>query len=147
MGKILVVDDSKQHRKMLRLIFKKMGHQVIAEAENSEEAMACYLECNPDLVSMDFEMPKINGIKCAECILQIDPQACIVMISGSNHEGLSEKASESGISAFIKKPFKAQQLSLVINTLLAVKIEQKTSLDLKYSSLIEEEEISSEYIL
>lgn len=63
MGKILIVDDSRTSRKMLREILEGMGHEIAGEATNGEEGYVMYKELNPDLVTLDITMPKMDGIE------------------------------------------------------------------------------------
>ena len=58
MAKILIVDDSRISRRVLRASLEKLGHTVIAEAGNGDEALRLYDEQKPDLVTMDITMPE-----------------------------------------------------------------------------------------
>ena len=57
MAKILIVDDSRTSRKVLRGILESKGHTVVGEACNGQEAVVLYEELRPELVTMDITMP------------------------------------------------------------------------------------------
>lgn len=61
MAKILIVDDSRTSRKILRGILEGGGHEIIGEASNGEEGVINYKELKPDIVTMDITMPTMNG--------------------------------------------------------------------------------------
>ncbi|MDF2844395.1 MAG: hypothetical protein K0R00_2821 [Herbinix sp.] len=57
MAKILLVDDSKTSRKILKGILEESGHEIIGEAVNGEDGIAKYKELKPELTTMDITMP------------------------------------------------------------------------------------------
>jgi two-component system chemotaxis response regulator CheY len=78
------------------------------------EAVALYLELQPDLVTMDIVMPKRSGIEAVRGILAEDPRAQVVMCSALGQETLVMEALQAGAKNFIVKPFKPDA---VISTL------------------------------
>ena len=68
MAKILIVDDSRTSRKMLKEIFESGGHEIVAEASNGEEGVILYKEWKPDVVTMDITMPNMDGLEALMCI-------------------------------------------------------------------------------
>lgn len=94
MGKILIVDDSRTSRKMLREILEDMGHEIAGEATNGEEGYVMYKELNPDLVTLDITMPKMDGIEALMLIKKYNENAEAVMITGSRTEGEDDSGSK-----------------------------------------------------
>jgi two-component system chemotaxis response regulator CheY len=111
----MVVDDALFMRNMLKDIFVRAGHEVVAEAENGEMAFELYQEVKPDLVTMDIVMPKQSGIEALQAIMAKDPQACVVMVSALGQDSLVLEAVESGARDFIVKPFKEDKVLEIIN--------------------------------
>ena len=62
MAKILIVDDSRTSRRMLRNILVENGHEVIGEAENGQIGFEKYIELKPDIVTLDITMPVLDGL-------------------------------------------------------------------------------------
>jgi two-component system chemotaxis response regulator CheY len=112
--RVLIVDDAQFMRTMLQDIFTSSGWQVIAEADNGEQAIAEYEIHQPDLVTMDVVMPEMGGIDALKQILLNDPTARIVVCSALGQKKLILDAIQAGAKDFIVKPFqKAQVLEVV----------------------------------
>ena len=113
--RVMVVDDALFMRNMLKDIFIRAGHDVVAEAENGEIALELYQEFKPDLVTMDIVMPKKSGIEALQAIRAADPEACVVMVSALGQDSLVLEAVESGAKDFIVKPFKEDKVLEIVN--------------------------------
>jgi len=81
MAQVLIADDSYIVRESLKKILAQSEHKVVAEASNGEEAYLKYRMYRPDLVTMDINMPGMNGIDTVKKIKHEFPDANIVMIS------------------------------------------------------------------
>jgi len=103
--KVLVVDDTKFMRDILKNILKKKELEIIGEASNGKEAVLKYQELKPDLVTMDIIMPEMDGIEAVKKIMQIDPSARILMCSAMGQQALVIEAIQSGARDFVIKPF------------------------------------------
>ena len=79
MAKILIVDDSRVSRRMLRGILTKAGHEVIGEADNGQEGYEKFIELDPDIVTMDITMPVLDGLGALEKIMELNSEANIIM--------------------------------------------------------------------
>lgn len=104
--KVLVVDDSAFMRKIISdLIENDPDFKVTATAANGREAIEKVNELTPDLVTMDVEMPEMNGLEALKVIMAVHPLP-VIMLSGINEEGMRETivALESGAFDFIRKP-------------------------------------------
>lgn len=101
----VVVDDSGFIRSVLSDILEEEGIEVIARARNGEEAVEKVIEHEPDVVTMDVEMPEMDGIDAVGEIMEEKPTP-VVMFSAHTEEG-SEQAFEAldqGAVDFIPKP-------------------------------------------
>ncbi len=117
MSTIMIVDDSNLMRMRLKEILLPLGHEIVAEAENGEEAIKKYSIHKPDIVTMDVNMPVMSGIDALTEIKQKYPDANIVIISTEGQENMIQKAIRSGARNFIIKPFKINQLVNVIRSM------------------------------
>lgn len=104
--KVLIVDDSKTIRQILRKIIEKgKKFEVIGEAENPYEAMEICKVNKPDVMTLDLNMPKMNGVTYLKYFMQNDPIATIVITDYSLKTcGPVFDALESGAVDYIKKP-------------------------------------------
>ena len=104
MANILMVDDSRTSRKVLRDMLEHHGHVVAAEATNGQEAFDLYGRIKPDLVTMDITMPVMDGIEGLKLIRKAYPDARVVMITAAGQNEKVKEAVESGAADFITKP-------------------------------------------
>ena len=71
MANILIVDDSRTSRKMLRNLLEENGHVVVGEAKDGQEGVDLAKELNPDVITLDITMPVLDGIGALELIKRI----------------------------------------------------------------------------
>ena len=74
MAKILIVDDSRTSRKMLRNILESNGHEIIDEAVNGQEGVQKFQALKPDVVTLDITMPVVDGVEALKMIKALDPR-------------------------------------------------------------------------
>lgn len=104
--RVLVVDDSKFMRTIISdLIEKDPRFRIAGTANNGREAISLNLELKPDVITMDVEMPEMNGLEALKAIMAEQPKP-VIMLSGINEQGMKEtiEALESGAFDFIRKP-------------------------------------------
>lgn len=110
MIKVLVVDDSAVSRELIKNILEgDPGIKVAGMASNGEEAIALAAGLRPDVITMDINMPGLNGLETTRKIMEQDPVP-IVIVTASYDPGDVEKsflAIEAGALAILEKPFGA----------------------------------------
>lgn len=119
MAKILIVDDSRTSRKILRGILEGFGHEIIDEAENGEEGYLKYKELKPDAVTMDITMPKMDGLECLKVIKHFDADAKVVMVTAAGQKDKMMDAIKNGASEFVTKPFEKEEIKKALDKVLA----------------------------
>lgn len=104
--KVLIVDDSSFMRKLLRDILEAHPEiKIVGMAKNGEEAMEMNELLDPDVITMDVEMPVMNGIKAVQKIMSSKPKP-IIMLSAHTRENarITIEALEKGAFDFVPKP-------------------------------------------
>jgi signal transduction histidine kinase/pSer/pThr/pTyr-binding forkhead associated (FHA) protein/ActR/RegA family two-component response regulator len=117
--KVLIVDDERPALEALANLTRHLGYNTIS-VDKPVEALRYYKEWSPDVVLMDRVMPDMDGSVCIEKIVEMDPQANIVIISGYNDtgpDGIDDKLKRL-VKGYLTKPFKANELSDVISRAL-----------------------------
>lgn len=105
MTRLLVVEDTKFMRSLYREILDDEPFDIVAEAENGAEGVDAYNEHDPDLVVMNVRMPVLDGIGATEQILAEDPDATVVICTGSHQEAKMREAAAAGAEDYVTKPF------------------------------------------
>ncbi|SEO80145.1 response regulator [Paenibacillus sp. OV219] len=104
---VLIIDDSAFMRMMLRDILEKEGFNVVGDAADGETGVTMYEQLRPDIVIVDIKMPGIHGIEAAKRIMQVDPNADIVMCSAHAQIMTILQCIQAGVRGFVAKPFMA----------------------------------------
>ncbi|GBF49839.1 regulator receiver protein [Leptospira ryugenii] len=110
MARILVVDDAKFMRTLVKDALVGAGHEIVGEAENGNIAIEQYKALKPDLVTMDITMREKDGIEATKEIIKFDAQAKIIMVTALGQEDLLAKAIKMGVKDFVVKPFPPERL-------------------------------------
>jgi len=121
-SKILIIDDAKFMRSLLKDILKSNGLATeIFEASDGIEGVRKFSTIRPDLVIMDVNMPKADGIQALRAILKIDPTAKVIMISSVEEKHIVQDAIKLGARDYVVKPFDRANVPLVINKVIRQK--------------------------
>jgi two-component system, chemotaxis family, chemotaxis protein CheY len=106
MGKrtILIVDDNRLARALLRDALSPGGYEVI-EASDGNEAVSRFKSARPDLVMIDLMMPAKSGIQAMAEMRAIDPNSRVLVVSSLDADSLRKSALETGAVGYVVKPF------------------------------------------
>lgn len=119
-NKILLVDDAKFMRMILKEILKEADCEIAGEASNGQQAVQMYKQTRPDLVTMDIIMPGISGVEVVKQIRDIDPRAKVLMVSAMGQQELVAESLEAGACDFIVKPFVPEEVLKKIQKILSL---------------------------
>jgi len=111
--RILVVDDEPVMSNLLRRILEKEGYEVTL-AENGREALGILRKSDFELVLSDVKMPEMNGFELLKAVKTEKPQIGMIMMTGFGDSFTVKDALMLGADEYITKPFKAHEISLVI---------------------------------
>jgi len=99
---ILLVDDNRAIRKILRRMFEGAGY-VCSESENGKQAVTDAGRLRPDLIVLDDSMPTMNGLEAAPLLKKILPQTPIIMFTMYANELFAQEALAAGVTAVFSK--------------------------------------------
>jgi len=116
--RVVIADDDGLTLMVLRKILVAMGHEVVAEAGDGEQAVALAKEHSPDLCVFDIRMPKMEGLAAAKAV-QTNRATPVIILSAHSEPGLGSEAASAGAHAYLVKPFTAQQLKPAVELALA----------------------------
>jgi len=107
-GRILVIDDEPQIRRIMRTTLITAGYEV-DDAKTAEEGLLKVREFRPDMVLLDINMPGMGGLAaCRE--LRADQNVAIIMLTVHNTEAAKVEALDAGADDFVTKPFSTPEL-------------------------------------
>jgi len=116
---VIIADDARFMRAMLRDILEDLGLAVVAEADDGEQAVLQYREHRPALALLDVTMPVLDGVDACRRILAMDPGARVVMISALGQKDAVLAAIRAGASDFVIKPFEADRVAETLRCVMA----------------------------
>jgi two-component system chemotaxis response regulator CheY len=116
MKKILIIDDSSYMIMFLKKIIKKDGLYMMFDASTKEDAVEMFKTVKPDIVTLDLNISEVrrDGIDVLTEIMNINPEAVVIVISASGYENLKDECIALGAKSYIKKPFETETLLKVL---------------------------------
>src|SRR5579863_450146 len=118
--RILLCEDQTLMRQGLHTVLElEPGFQVVGEAANGEEAIQRYLQLQaegngPDIVLMDIQMPRKNGVQATAAIIAHDPDASIIMLTTFDYDDYVFEAIKAGARGYLLKDVPASELKATI---------------------------------
>jgi CheY-like chemotaxis protein len=116
----MLVEDNDDSRELYRHMLEKLGHEVI-EAANGKEAIKIAIKQNPEMVIMDLSMPEVDGFQATSALRSIRNfnRIPILAITAYPQSHWRDKSEDAGCDAFLQKPFTHDDLSAVLDKLIA----------------------------
>ncbi len=113
MLKVLIADDeSKVCQLIMKLVdWEALNMQVVAAAENGIEALEKIKEFHPDIAVTDIRMPGYDGLELVRLAKEYNPKIEFVIISGYRHFEYAQTAIQHGVSAYLLKPIRKDELT------------------------------------
>ena len=105
MPKILIAEDSNVIQRMLKTVLdKENGFDIVGQAMNGEEAIAMNDSLSPDIVIMDYRMPKVSGVDAIKKIMSSKPVPILVFTSAEPEDKIQKEVMDLGAVGFMAKP-------------------------------------------
>ena len=111
---ILIVEDGRSQREMLRDFLISEGHRVM-EAENGETAIKSVLNSHFDLILLDYKMPGMNGLEVLKEVKRINHEIDVVIITAYGTIETAVEAIKVGAIDYITKPIELDELLILVD--------------------------------
>lgn len=118
--RVLVVDDSRMARKMIRRVLTNLGIQHFEEATDGAEAISILTEKSFDLVVTDYNMPEVNGLQLTEYIRSDETLSHlpVLMVTSESNQAHLSNVAQSGVNAMVDKPFEPELVKRLLQRIL-----------------------------
>ena len=127
LARVVIAEDEAIVRLDLKEILVTAGYEVVGETGRGDEAVTLVEQHRPDLVILDVKMPGMDGIRAAREITSRH-QVAVLLLTAFSQRDLIEEARDSGVSAYLIKPFQPRDLLPAIADVLA-KARQDWAID------------------
>ena len=117
--RVLIVDDHALVRKSICYLFASNGFSVCGEAEDGPQAIEKAEQMQPDLIVLDFSMPKMNGIEAAKALKEIMPHVPLILFTSHASSVVEREALAAGIAAVVSKQENKSDVIIKANALLS----------------------------
>lgn len=112
-ARILLIDDEPKIREVLSWMLMMLGYEV-ATASGQDEAIALVGREQFSLAFVDNQLGSARGIDLVKRLIERDPDLCCILMSGNPSIGTAQDALQNGISSFLRKPFRVEELMVSI---------------------------------
>lgn len=116
---VLLCDDSRALRMLTTRQLVECGFQVVGEADNGLAAVEQYLTLRPDVVLLDLVMPQQDGKQALRRILELDPDARVVILSSLGAQNDIEECLRVGAKSYLQKPIDPDAMVRVLRETVA----------------------------
>ena len=116
--RILLADDHGVVREGLRLLLDEPDFAIVGEAVNGNQAIEMALRLKPDVILMDVNMPKVNGVEATRTITRQLPRTRIVALSVHDTADMGDQMSEAGAAAYLNKGSSQEELFATIRQVM-----------------------------
>jgi two-component system, NarL family, nitrate/nitrite response regulator NarL len=134
--RVMIIDDHKLMRQGLRMLLtSKAGFEVVCEAENSMESLACAQENQPDVILLDLDLGGESGLELLPKLLEVSKQSSVLVLTGIREQDVHHKAMSLGAMGVVQKEIASDVLLKAIQKIKAGEIWYDRS---KFGSVLQE---------
>jgi two-component system chemotaxis response regulator CheY len=116
---VLLCDDSRALRMLTAQQLDACGYELAGEADNGVKAVEQYMALKPNVVLLDLVMPKVDGKAALRRILELDPDARVVVLSSLGAQNDIEQCLKIGAKSYLQKPIDRETLARVLGEVTA----------------------------
>ena len=114
--RLLVIDDALIIREIIKNVAINAGWEIAGEATNGPEGVQQYHLLRPDAVTLDLVMPECDGLHALQGILDIEPDAKVIIVTALDQKNILKQAFKIGATDIIVKPFNDDSLTRTLDT-------------------------------
>jgi two-component system chemotaxis response regulator CheY len=108
--RVMLIDDSKAMRALQRSVLADLGHTQIEEATDGQDALSKVGAFNPDVILLDWDMPRMDGLTFVRRFRQTNRTTPLIMVTTECERSRVLEAIKAGVSGYVVKPFTPEQL-------------------------------------
>ncbi len=129
-ARILVVDDEESIREFFEIMLKREGYEVVS-ASNGREGFEAFKKGGVDLIISDIQMPEMSGMELLGKVKEVDSEIPMIMITAFGSTEIAVEALKVGAYDYIQKPFKLDEVKIVIKQALEKRSLKMENVQLK----------------
>ena len=132
--RLLIADDEPLIRRGIKKLvnLSEIGIEEVYEADNGEETLQLFEQYHPEIVLLDINMPRVDGLTVAKEIKSLSPETKIAMLTGYNYFDYAQKAIRIGVEDYILKPVSKKEITEIIAKFTLIKKRENNKRFKKY---------------
>ncbi len=115
--RVLLVEDNALMRYTIKSLLDKLGHEVVAEAEDGPSAVKFFKELRPDVVFLDLILPGRSGVEILGDLRAVDPAARVVVVTAVEQDEIDKRLADKGVNVILRKPFSYDDFKTLMKSL------------------------------
>ncbi|MCR8968402.1 response regulator [Facklamia sp. 7083-14-GEN3] len=133
MFKLLIADDESIIRRGIKQLIplEDLGISDVYEAEDGEEALDVVEEFQPDIMLLDINMPKLDGLSVAESIKAKYPETYVIILTGYDYFEYMQKAIRAKVDDYILKPVSKKDIEFILQTAVSKLKDSRQQAEIK----------------
>ena len=118
--KVMIVDDSVIIRQMIKKYLSELNIEIVGTAGDGKSAIQLFKETQPDVVTLDITMPKVDGFTVLEEMVKENSKTKIMVITALTDKATGMRAIKTGAKGYLSKPFTPEKLRSSFDRLISV---------------------------
>ena len=118
--KVMIVDDSVIIRQMIKKYLSELNIEIVGTAGDGKSAIQLFKETQPDVVTLDITMPKVDGFTVLEEMVKENSNSKIMVITALTDKATGMRAIKTGAKGYLSKPFTPEKLRSSFDRLINV---------------------------
>lgn len=122
-GTVLVVDDEAHIRKFVSMMIESLGNALVFQAAHGREALQIYERERPDLVLLDVNMPRFDGLQTLRELKHLYPECTVVMLTSLVNRQTVEECLHLGAVGYLRKDNPPEEMTAQLHRIIVDRLE------------------------